>query len=79
MAPRRPDHSMEWWLGSKAAFFITATLAFAIPMTIVFGMELYERGGLGVVSALVLFLVMLAGGYVAAVAMWVTWFRNRRL
>jgi hypothetical protein len=79
MAPRRPDRSMEWWLSSKTAFLVTATLAAAIPMTIGFGMELYERGGLGVFSALVLFVVMLAGGYVAAIAMWVTWFRKRKL
>lgn len=70
---------MEWWLGSKTGFLITATLAFAVPVAGVFCLELYNRGGLGVISALVMLLVAIAGGYMAAIGMWVTWFRKRKL
>jgi hypothetical protein len=49
------------------------TLSFAIPVTVVFGIEMHRRGALSFPSAVLVFAISLGFGAIAALGFWNTW------
>jgi hypothetical protein len=56
---------------------VLGTLSFAIPITLVFGIEMYRRGVLSFPSALLLFAMSVGFGALAALGFWSTWLKKR--
>lgn len=70
---------VTWWLRSKAAHMVSAAMAFAVPITVVFAAQLHARGALTAANVLVIFAIATLFGFLGAFLMWELWFKKRRL
>jgi hypothetical protein len=71
------NQTQSWWLRTKSGHMVLGTLSFAIPISLVFGMEMHRRGVLSFPSALLLFAIAVVFGALASLGLWNTWLKNR--
>jgi len=71
------SENQSWWLRTKAGHMALGTLSFAIPVTVVFGIEMHRRGALSFPSAVLVFAISLGFGAIAALGFWNTWLKKR--
>jgi hypothetical protein len=71
------SRSSDWWLRTKQGHMVLGTLSFAIPITVYFGMKMYERGVFTFRNVLLLLILAVGFGALAAISMWNVWLKRR--
>jgi len=79
MSERLFQSLILWWMRSKAAYMVSAILVFAVPFTIVFAIDFYDRGMLTLINVALLIAIAFTFGYLGALAMWNVYFKKKRL
>jgi hypothetical protein len=62
---------------TKRSHLISATLSFAVPIAIFFGVELRDAGRLSLHNFLLLVAIALGFGWLAAISMWNVWLKKK--
>ena len=62
---------------TKRSHMLSATLSFAVPIVIFFGIELHDRGVLSIRNLLLLVAIALAFGWLVAISLWNVWLKKK--